>query len=102
MKMSNETKTNKQYEIEVKQLKNLVNDLYSFSYIDEMIDDLCKSRIDDKDDEMLIYALITKSRLNEVGIELDKNSRTQRDSKKFTQDKIDESNENLINGIGGI
>ena len=98
----NNTKTSKQYEEEINQLKDLVNDLYRFSHIDAMIDDLCISRINDKDDEILIDALMTKSKFNELNFQLDKDFKTKEDSKKLSQDEIDESNENLINRTGGI
>jgi hypothetical protein len=82
MKTSNKTMTNKQYEEKIKHLRSLVDDLYSFSYLDEMIDDFVIERKDDKDDERLICALITKSQVKEVLSELDKENQTQRGSKK--------------------
>ena len=82
MTTSNKTMTNKQYEEKIKHLRSLVDDLYSFSYLDEMIDDFVIERKDDKDDERLICALITKSQVKEVLSELDKENKTQRGSKK--------------------
>lgn len=82
MTTSNKTMTNKQYEEKIKHLRSLVDDLYSFSYLDEMIDDFVIERKDDKDDERLICALITKSQVKEVLSELDKENQTQRGSKK--------------------
>jgi hypothetical protein len=82
MTTSNKTMTNKQYEEKIKHLRSLVDDLYSFSYLDEMIDDFVIERKDDKDDERLICALITKSQVKEVLSELYKENQTQRGSKK--------------------
>ena len=82
MKISNKSMTNKQHEEEIKHLRSLVDDLYSFSYLDEMIDDFIIERKDDRDDERLISALITKSQVKEVLNQLNKENLTQRGSKK--------------------
>ena len=82
MKISNKSMTSKQHEEEIKHLRSLVDDLYSFSYLDEMIDDFIIERKDDRDDERLISALITKSQVKEVLNQLNKENLTQRGSKK--------------------